>query len=104
MTPRRPRLRVAKRCGFSDWQWHDARRLLSQIYDEGLKLPPHIAEATLAHVQPGVNQSYNKSTYLDDRFEAAQRYADWLEEKCGVSMTGLCDPTNQWIGNKSDAA
>ena len=87
--------RLNERCGFSDWNMHDFRRLLSQIYAEPLKLPPHIAEATLAHVQPGVNRSYNQSTYLDERFEATRRYAEYLKEVSGCSMMGTCDWNDQ---------
>jgi hypothetical protein len=38
-------------------------------------------EAQLSHVRGGVEGTYSKSKYLDERAKMMQTWADWLEEK-----------------------
>ena len=70
-----------------DWQCMTSAGCSRRFTPSAQAAAAHRA-ATLAHVQPGVNQSYNKSTYLDERFEATRRYAEYLERGAGCSMMG----------------
>lgn len=57
-----------------------ARSTFSTIANEKLKLRPDVIEAALAHkVKDPVRDAYNHATYLDERIEDAQTWADYLD-------------------------
>jgi len=57
-----------------------ARSTFSTIANEKLKFRPDVIEATLAHkVKDPVRGAYNHATYLDERIDDAQTWADYLD-------------------------
>jgi integrase len=58
------------------WVLHDFRRLVSTSLHERLNTPPHIVESCLGHSIRGIAGVYNKSSYIDERRRALQRWAD----------------------------
>jgi integrase len=62
----------------ADFVLHDIRRSVSTSLHEDFGVPPHVVEATLGHVIPGVGGIYNRAIYLDERRRALQRWADCL--------------------------
>src|SRR5262249_1035503 len=60
------------------WTVHDFRRSVSTTLHEDLGIQPHIVEAILGHVIPGVGGVYNRSIYLDERRRALEKWADYL--------------------------
>jgi integrase len=61
-----------------DWVVHDFRRSISTSLHEDFNVAPHIVEAILGHVIPGVGGIYNRAIYFDERRRALQRWADCL--------------------------
>jgi integrase len=63
------------------WVLHDLRRTCSTNMGEHLSIPPHVVEAVLNHAsgsKAGVAGVYNKATYLKEKREALNRYADYI--------------------------
>jgi integrase len=63
----------------SGWNLHDFRRSLSTALHERFDVQPHVVESVLGHVGghlSGVSGIYNRSSYLDVRRIALQRWAD----------------------------
>jgi hypothetical protein len=64
------------------WTLHDVRRTVATgTADIGVS--PHIIEAVLNHAgghKRGVAGIYNRSTYLPEKTEALQRWADHVEQ------------------------
>lgn len=57
------------------------RSTFSTIANETLKLRPDVIEASLAHkVKDPVRDAYNHATYLEERIEDAQTWADYLDK------------------------
>jgi integrase len=61
-----------------EWRLHDLRRVVSTKLHEDLLQPPHLIEAILGHVQPGVASVYNKSLYLAERRRVLDMWAEHL--------------------------
>jgi len=58
-----------------------ARSTFSTIANEKLKLRPDVIEAALAHkVKDPIRGAYNHATYLDERIEDAQIWANYLDK------------------------
>jgi integrase len=57
------------------WQNHDLRRSIRSGLAE-LGVSDVVAEAVLAHRQPGILAVYNKHPYLDERRDALERWGD----------------------------
>jgi integrase len=73
--------RLDEKCGVTDWVLHDLRRTGSTGMGEQLSIPPHVVEAVLNHVsgsKAGVAGVYNKATYLKEKREALNKYADYI--------------------------
>jgi integrase len=68
----------------SDWTLHDLRRTVSTRLNDPLGVAPWIVEAILAHAKKGVEATYNRASYLDERRRAMARWADYVE----TLMTG----------------
>jgi len=61
------------------------------VMNEQLGVAPHIAEAAVNHIGPakqGVAGVYNRALYLDERRNALQAWADWLDSRVSESTTG----------------
>jgi integrase len=63
------------------WRLHDLRRSVATHMAEGLRVPPHVIEATLNHVsgaKAGVAGVYNRALHLDERAAALSAWSDYL--------------------------
>jgi integrase len=67
-----------QRSGVKEWRLHDLRRVVSTKLHEELLQPPHLIEAILGHVQPGVAAVYNRGQYLAERRRVLDMWADHL--------------------------
>jgi integrase len=61
----------------SHWQNHDLRRSCRSTLS-ALKIPTTVAEAVLAHRQPGITETYDRHHYADEKLEALQKWNDYL--------------------------
>ena len=60
---------------------HGFRAMARTILAEKLGYEPHLIEHQLAHAVRDANgRAYNRTTYLDDRREMMQRWADYLDD------------------------
>ena len=62
-----------------DWTPHDFRRVLSTRLHETLGIQPHVIEALLGHVVPGIASVYNKADYADAKYGALVRWGEYVE-------------------------
>ena len=62
-----------------DWTLHDFRRVLSTRLHETLGIQPHVIEALLGHVVPGVAGVYNKADYADAKYAALVKWGEYVE-------------------------
>lgn len=64
-----------------DMTAHGFRAMARTLLDEVLGFPHAHIEIQLAHKPPGaLGATYNRSTYMKDRIEMMQRWADYLDE------------------------
>lgn len=69
---------------------HGFRSTFSTIANETLKLRPDVIEASLAHkVKDPVRGAYNHATYLEERTENIQIWADYLDDLKGQNVIQL---------------
>ncbi len=60
---------------------HGFRAMARTILAEELEYPVHLIEHQLAHAVKDANgQAYNRTTFLKQRREMMQRWADYLDE------------------------
>lgn len=60
--------------------WHGFRATARTMLAERLEFDPHLIEAQLAHsVRDANGRAYNRTTYLKQRAEMMQRWADYLD-------------------------
>jgi integrase len=64
--------------GIEAFRLHDLRRTCRTGLSR-LKVLPHIAECVLNHVQPGIIGVYDRFEYLDEKREALEKWAAYLE-------------------------
>ncbi len=72
-----------RRSGVSkdEFTGHGFRAMARTVLDEALGYRPEIIEQQLAHaVRDTLGRAYNRTTFLDQRREMMQRWADWLDE------------------------
>jgi integrase len=65
------------------WVFHDFRRTFDSLGQDVCKIPPHVADVCLNHVgeaRKGVKRHYNHATYLDEKRDAMQKWADYIEK------------------------
>jgi integrase len=74
----RGKLALDKRSETSGWRLHDLRRVVSTRLHEDLLQPPHLIEAILGHVQPGIAATYNRADYLIERRRVLGLWAEHL--------------------------
>jgi integrase len=73
-----------KKAAVTDWQIHDLRRALrSALASFGIK--DEVAEACLAHKQPGVRGVYNQHPYFDERREALTKWGDEIDPPSNIT-------------------
>jgi integrase len=71
-----------------EWVLHDFRRSFSStLHDDTLRVEPHIVEALLSHVQPGVAGVYNKAAYREQKREALEKWADHVAAHVSATAT-----------------
>lgn len=61
-----------------DWCLHDFRRLVSTRMNETLGVLPFVVEGVLGHTVRGIAGVYNKSSYLEQRRAALERWSDYV--------------------------
>ncbi|BHH85832.1 integrase [Desulforhopalus sp. 52FAK] len=66
---RKARLKLISQTGVSEWTGHDLRRTMRTLLARQ-KIPLHIAERIIGHVQSGVEEIYDRFVYLDEKKEA----------------------------------
>lgn len=79
------RIRATGQAPF-DWTLHDLRRTAATVMADRLGVLPHVVEAVLNHVsghKAGVAGVYNRATYLTEKRDALNRWADEVERICG---------------------
>jgi integrase len=62
-----------------DWTLHDLRRTVSTRLNDELGVAPWIVEAILAHAKKGMEATYNRASYLEERRRAMVRWAGYVE-------------------------
>jgi integrase len=67
------------RVSVRDWTLHDFRRVLSTRLHETLGIQPHVIEALLGHVQPGIGAVYNKADYADAKYAALVKWGEYVD-------------------------
>jgi integrase len=64
--------------GIAGFTLHDLRRTCRTGLSR-LKIQPHVAERVLNHVQPGIEGVYDRYEYLEEKREALDKWAAYLE-------------------------
>jgi hypothetical protein len=62
------------------WVQHDLRRTMRSGLS-GLKIPEHVAEATIGHIRGGVVGTYDRHSYADEKRDAL---VAWGARLCGI--------------------
>jgi integrase len=79
------------------WTLHDLRRTMVTMMNERLGIAPHVVEAVVNHMsgpsKQGVAGVYNRATYLADRRQALDRWADFVRTLSRVSSAGVGSST-----------
>ena len=65
--------------GIAPFTLHDLRRTCRTGLSF-LKVPAHIAERVLNHMQPGIAGDYDRYDYLEEKREALQKWSSHLKE------------------------
>jgi hypothetical protein len=77
------RTKLAKRLpDVPDWWLHDIRRSLNTLGQSECGIQPHILDLCLSHVgivQAGVRRHYNMHSYINEKRDALQRWADYID-------------------------
>jgi integrase len=75
-----------------EWENHDLRRTINSslvaMVDEKTRQPlvkEEVADAILAHKQPGVKGVYNRHLYVDERRDALERWGDYVDPLSNVT-------------------
>lgn len=71
--------RVRERSGVDKWTIHDFRRTVRTNLSK-LGVPADIGERVLGHAMPGVRPVYDKWSYLPEKRDALERWADHLAQ------------------------
>jgi integrase len=67
-----------KTCGVSDWRLHDLRRTARSLMSRA-GVQSEIAEKVLGHTVGGVEEIYDRHSYLDEKSEALRKLATLIE-------------------------
>lgn len=87
--------RLAK---IDDFSPHDFRRTMSTHMSETLRLPPHVGQLCLGHslnrmLGSGVARTYDHATFIQDRRDALDTYAAWVDGLCTGSAAKVIPMT-----------
>jgi integrase len=63
-----------------EWTPHDLRRTARSYWSSKLKVPWHVSELLLGHALPKVARTYDVGDYLDERRDALNRWAVYLDQ------------------------
>lgn len=80
----KPKQRLDKRMGVSDWVVHDIRRTVRSHFS-ALPVEQHVRELTIGHALKGLNKVYDRYEYLDER----RRCLELWQRR----LTGILNPT-----------
>lgn len=62
--------------GVTDWKLHDLRRTARTLMSRShVGVPGHVAELVLGHAISGIEATYNRHSYVDEKADALQRLA-----------------------------
>lgn len=89
--------RLDRRSGIEKWTLHDLRRTLATRMAEDLSIAPHIIEAILNHVsgvRSGVAGTYNRALYLQERRDALNAWADYIQRVVDSEEVANLEPLN----------
>lgn len=77
----KPKKKLNKACGFSDWQHRDLRRTTAtNLCRAGIKTDVFLVERILNHSMPVLMQIYNQTDWTDDMRSPLQKHQEWLLE------------------------
>lgn len=77
----KPKKKLNKACGFSDWQHRDLRRTTAtNLCRPEIKTDPFTVERVLNHAMPVLMQIYNQTDWTDDMRSPLQKHQEWLLE------------------------
>jgi integrase len=62
-----------------DWRLHDLRRTFRSGLSR-LRIPSHIAERVIAHLPAGIEATYDRFEYLDEKRHALEAWAAFVEQ------------------------
>lgn len=71
--------RIDKLSGVSDWKFHDLRAAVISNLGR-LKYDRHLVMKIVNHKDSGVTAGYDRYAYLDEKREALQAWADFLDD------------------------
>ncbi len=78
----RPKAKLDKLSGVTDWRLHDLRRTLVTGMNEALNIEPHVIEAVVNHqsgtAKAGVAGTYNRAQYMKQRRVALESWAQHI--------------------------
>ncbi len=69
----------ARKVTLQPWRNHDLRRVVRSALSR-LRVNPEVAEALLAHVQPGIKGTYNLYDFIDERRSALEVWGNYLQQ------------------------
>lgn len=73
--------------------WHGFRATARTMLAEQMQCDPLVIEAQLAHaVKDGMGRAYNRTTYLAQRTEMMQRWADYLDQLAADALAQTDKP------------
>jgi integrase len=70
------------------WRLHDLRRTARSLLAR-LKVPTEEAEAVLGHARPGIERTYNRHPYFEEKGAALQRLANEIERIINPSTSNV---------------
>ena len=84
-----PKKVLDAKIGIREWRLHDCRRVMSTVMNERLGVDPWIVESCLGHVVAGIASVYNRSTYLEQRRVALQKWANHILLQAGEQPSNV---------------
>jgi integrase len=71
-------VQIKRETGTSGWTPHDIRRTARSTWSR-LRIATDVCEAMLNHAPPGIQQVYNRYTYLEEKREALAKYETFIQ-------------------------
>jgi integrase len=76
------------------WTPHDLRRTARSYWSEKLSIPWDLCERLLGHALPTVARTYDTGSYLEQRREALEKWAAYLERIAGPGAKVVALPNS----------